>query len=46
MFVELLKEWKWVGIVLGAWNLREVSQTLVGLVAQLLTGLGAELKIW
>jgi hypothetical protein len=23
MFVVLLKEWKWVGIVLGAWNLRK-----------------------
>jgi hypothetical protein len=46
MFVVLLKEWKWVGIVLGAWNLREISQTLFGLVTQLLTGLGVELKIW
>jgi len=46
MFVVVLKERKWVGIRLGAWNLKEILQTLSGLVAQLLIGLGAELKIW
>jgi hypothetical protein len=46
MFIVLLKEWKWIGIMLGAWNLREISQTLSGLVAQLLTNLNAELRIW
>jgi len=34
MFVIFLKEWKWIGIVWGVWNLRETSQTLLGLVAQ------------
>jgi hypothetical protein len=46
MFVVLLKEWKWIGIVLGAWNFRETPQTLLGLVAQLLIGLGGEPNIW
>jgi hypothetical protein len=32
--------------MLGAWNLKEISQTLLGLVAKLLNGLGVELKIW
>jgi len=34
-----------VRIVLGAWNLREISQDLLGFVAQLSTDLGAELRI-
>jgi hypothetical protein len=46
MIVVLLKEWKWVGIVLGAWNLREITQDLLGFVAQIFTDLGAELGIW
>jgi hypothetical protein len=25
MFVVLLKEWKWIKIMLGAWNLEEIS---------------------
>jgi hypothetical protein len=33
MFVGVLKEWKWIGVVLGVQNLREISQTLLGLVA-------------
>jgi len=36
MIVALLKEWKGVGMVLGAWNLREISQTFSGFVAQLI----------
>jgi hypothetical protein len=32
-------------IVLGGWNLGEISQTLLGFVALLLTGLGADLEI-
>jgi hypothetical protein len=40
------KEWKWVGIVLGAWNFREISQDFSGFVAQLFTNLGVELGIW
>ncbi len=35
-----------VGIMLGAWCLREISQTLSGLVTQLTTGLHAKLRIW
>jgi hypothetical protein len=35
-----------VGIVLGIWSLKEISQTLSGLVAQLTTGLTANLRIW
>jgi hypothetical protein len=27
------KEWRWVVIVLGGWNLRKSSQTLLGFVA-------------
>jgi hypothetical protein len=30
---------------LGAWNLKEISQTLSSLVAQLLTSLNVELRI-
>jgi len=33
MIVVPLKEWKWVEVVLGAWNLREISQDLLGFVA-------------
>ncbi len=29
----ILKEWKGVGIMLRGWNLKEISQTLSGLVA-------------
>jgi hypothetical protein len=32
-------------IVLGGWSLREISRTLLGFVAQLLTGLVADLDI-
>jgi hypothetical protein len=32
--------------MLGAQSFREISQTLLGLVAQLLIGLAIELKIW
>jgi hypothetical protein len=32
--------------MLGAWNLREISQTLSGLVSQHITSLGAKLGIW
>jgi hypothetical protein len=46
MIVVLLKEWKWIGIVLGAWNLKEISQDLLGFVALLFTNLGAKLGIW
>ncbi len=46
MFVVLLKEWKWVKIMLGAWNFRNISQTLLGLVTQLLTSLGVGPRIW
>jgi len=46
MIMVLLKEWKWVGIVLGAWNFKEISQDLSGFVAQLFTNLGAKLEIW
>jgi hypothetical protein len=46
MFVVLLKEWKWIRIMLGAWGLREISQTPSGSVAQLLAGLGANPIIW
>jgi hypothetical protein len=46
MIVLLLKKWKRVRIVLGAWNLREISQDLLGFIAQLFTDLGAELGIW
>ncbi len=30
--VIILREWKLVMIMLGGWNLREISQTLSGLV--------------
>jgi hypothetical protein len=43
MFVVVLKEYKWIGIVLRAWNLREISQTLLGLVAQLFISLGVDI---
>jgi hypothetical protein len=46
MIVVLLGKWNWVGVVLGVWNLKEISQTLSGLVAQLFNGLGVELEIW
>ncbi len=39
----LLKEWKWVGRVLGAWNLNEILQTLSGFVTQLFIDLNAKL---
>jgi hypothetical protein len=42
----LLKQWKWVGIILGAWNLKEMSQTFSGFVAQFFTDLGVKLGIW
>jgi hypothetical protein len=45
MVIIILKEWKWVGIVVGAWNLRKNPQTLLGLVAQLLISLGVKLRI-
>jgi len=45
MFVVVLNEWKWVGIVLGAWNLKEISQILSSLVAQLFTDLITKLGI-
>jgi hypothetical protein len=32
--------------MLEARNLREISQTFSGLVAQLITSFGAKLKIW
>jgi hypothetical protein len=32
MMVVSLKEWKGVGVVLGAWNLREISQDLPNFV--------------
>ncbi len=46
MIMVLLKEWKWVGIVLGAQNLREITQDLLGFVVQLSTDLGVELGTW
>jgi hypothetical protein len=46
MIVILLKEWKGVEIVLGTWNLKKISQTFSGLVAQLFISLGVHLKIW
>jgi len=33
---------EWIGIMLGAWNFRGISQTLSGLVAQFVIGLGVE----
>jgi hypothetical protein len=30
MMVVPLKEWKWVGVVLEAWNLREILEDLLG----------------
>ncbi len=38
--VVVLKEWKWIGIMLGAWSLREILQTLLALV-----DLAVELRI-
>ncbi len=35
-----------VGIMLGAWSFREISQTFSGLVTQLTTVLAIELRIW
>jgi len=32
MIIIPLKEWKWVGVVLGAWNLKEISQDLSSFV--------------
>jgi hypothetical protein len=32
--------------MLGAWNLKEISQTLSGLVSQLFIGLGVKFGIW
>jgi hypothetical protein len=45
MIVVLLKQWKWIGIVLGAWSLREISQTFLGFVAQICTDLDVEFGI-
>jgi hypothetical protein len=42
----LLKEWKWVRIVLGVWNIKEIAQDLLSFVAQLFIDLGAKLGIW
>jgi hypothetical protein len=33
-------------IVLGIWNFREISQDLLGFVAQVFTDLGADIEIW
>ncbi len=33
-------------VMLGGWNLREISQTLSGFVAYFFIGLPIELKIW
>ncbi len=30
--VIVLKEWRWVVIVLGGWDLKEISQTFLGFV--------------
>jgi hypothetical protein len=46
MLVVLLKEWKWVRMVLGAWNLREISQDLLGFVTQFFIDVGVELRSW
>ncbi len=46
MIITPLKEWKWVGVVLGTWNLREISQDFSDFMAQLFTELGVVLKAW
>jgi len=46
MLMVLLKEWKWVGIILGAWNLKEISQDLSGFVTQFFIDLGVKLGSW
>jgi hypothetical protein len=35
-----------VGIMLGAWSLREISQAFSSLVIQLITGLTIKPRIW
>jgi hypothetical protein len=42
----VLKEGKRIRIMLGAWNSRKNSQTLLGLVVQFITGLATNLRIW
>ncbi len=32
MTIVPLKEWKWVGLVLGAWNVKEISQDFSGFI--------------
>jgi hypothetical protein len=45
IIVVLSKEWKWVGIVLGAWNHKEIAQDLSNFIAKFFTDLGVELGI-
>jgi len=46
MIVVPSKEWKWIKVVLGTWNLKEISQDLLGFVAQFFLELGVKLDIW
>jgi hypothetical protein len=44
MIIVPLKEWKWVGVDLEAWDLKKISQDLSGFVVQFLFYLGTKFE--